>query len=322
VICPCANSLHPIELIGEEIYDEFDLRGAQALPASTYVPPEAQRAVALADTKRRLKKQLLSAGTSSVPTTPVPLDSPTLNPPPTQTTSITSKLSMGLQLPHKVAKALKFERSRSVPGRIRDESPSERSSIIPTSTPPEPSTTPETSALRPDGLPALSANTMPGMTMPVKSSSAPPAAVVAMEAESKEDLDLHHFNNSSITIKEDDDSPLVPITLSTPKGSPHPVHDILPPIEGAATPTTPAQAKVSLPLSRGPSRSGSPVPSLLNEAILIERGRRAVETGSNGASKGRFKSSPLVGVRLTPPPNLLNTTEASSEPSSKTNEDE
>lgn len=32
-------------MIGEEIYDEFDLHGAQALPASTYLPPEAQAAV-------------------------------------------------------------------------------------------------------------------------------------------------------------------------------------------------------------------------------------------------------------------------------------
>ena len=37
------------ELIGEEILDEFDLKGANALPASSYVPAEAQRAVEAAN---------------------------------------------------------------------------------------------------------------------------------------------------------------------------------------------------------------------------------------------------------------------------------
>lgn len=41
------------ELIGEEILDEFDLKGAKALPASSYVPAEAQRAVDAANAKAR-----------------------------------------------------------------------------------------------------------------------------------------------------------------------------------------------------------------------------------------------------------------------------
>ncbi|KDQ13557.1 hypothetical protein BOTBODRAFT_33567 [Botryobasidium botryosum FD-172 SS1] len=44
------------ELIGEEIYDEFDLKGAQALPASQYVPAEAQRAVDAAAARRAMAK--------------------------------------------------------------------------------------------------------------------------------------------------------------------------------------------------------------------------------------------------------------------------
>lgn len=38
-------------MIGEEILDEFDLKGAKALPASSYVPAEAQRAVDAANAK-------------------------------------------------------------------------------------------------------------------------------------------------------------------------------------------------------------------------------------------------------------------------------
>jgi hypothetical protein len=38
------------ELIGEEIYDEYDLRGVHALAASTYLPPEAAAAVRKANT--------------------------------------------------------------------------------------------------------------------------------------------------------------------------------------------------------------------------------------------------------------------------------
>ncbi|KZO98901.1 DUF21-domain-containing protein [Calocera viscosa TUFC12733] len=41
------------ELIGEEILDEFDLTGAQALPASTFVPEEAKRAVDAAAQARK-----------------------------------------------------------------------------------------------------------------------------------------------------------------------------------------------------------------------------------------------------------------------------
>lgn len=42
------------ELIGEEILDEFDLKGANALPASTYVPAEAQAAVDAAAARHKL----------------------------------------------------------------------------------------------------------------------------------------------------------------------------------------------------------------------------------------------------------------------------
>jgi len=41
------------ELIGEEILDEFDLTGAQALPASSFVPEEAKRAVDAAAQARK-----------------------------------------------------------------------------------------------------------------------------------------------------------------------------------------------------------------------------------------------------------------------------
>ncbi|EJU04262.1 DUF21-domain-containing protein [Dacryopinax primogenitus] len=44
------------ELIGEEILDEFDLTGAQALPASSFVPEEAKRAVDAARSSGRAKR--------------------------------------------------------------------------------------------------------------------------------------------------------------------------------------------------------------------------------------------------------------------------
>ena len=43
------------ELIGEEILDEFDLKGPNALPASSYVPAEAQRAVDAAAAEKKTR---------------------------------------------------------------------------------------------------------------------------------------------------------------------------------------------------------------------------------------------------------------------------
>jgi hypothetical protein len=50
------------ELIGEEILDEFDLKGPKALPASSYVPAEAQRAVDAAKARAAAMTNNLNAG--------------------------------------------------------------------------------------------------------------------------------------------------------------------------------------------------------------------------------------------------------------------
>jgi len=55
------------ELIGEEILDEFDLKGANALAASTYVPAEAQRAVDAAAAKNAAEAKMLEANAKSAP---------------------------------------------------------------------------------------------------------------------------------------------------------------------------------------------------------------------------------------------------------------
>ena len=49
------------ELIGEEILDEFDLKGPKALPASSYVPAEAQRAVDAAKARATAKNSNLNS---------------------------------------------------------------------------------------------------------------------------------------------------------------------------------------------------------------------------------------------------------------------
>jgi len=48
------------ELIGEEILDEFDLKGPKALPAPSYVPAEAQRAVDAARARAAAKNNNLN----------------------------------------------------------------------------------------------------------------------------------------------------------------------------------------------------------------------------------------------------------------------
>ncbi len=59
------------ELIGEEILDEFDLKGANALPASAYVPAEAQAAVEAAAARRKLVlAEAARLNESAVPATP------------------------------------------------------------------------------------------------------------------------------------------------------------------------------------------------------------------------------------------------------------
>ncbi|GJJ14325.1 hypothetical protein Clacol_008589 [Clathrus columnatus] len=101
------------ELIGEEIYDEFDLTGPQS--ASKYIPPAAVAGEEEEQIRRR----------SPVTEVPPPLKPTASMPAVAHATHMTTKLSPGIQFP----KVNIFGRSRSQPGRPR--SPSAPSRTVP-----------------------------------------------------------------------------------------------------------------------------------------------------------------------------------------------
>lgn len=105
------------ELIGEEILDEFDLVGPNALPASSYVPEEAQRAVDAAAAAAAEAESLENSKPSTVST------------PSASTTNVAGfrapRVAQGLRAIRLASgtKPIKTKRSISLPGTNRVPTP-------------------------------------------------------------------------------------------------------------------------------------------------------------------------------------------------------
>ena len=287
-----------VELIGEEIYDEFDPQGHPDL--SSYVQAEAKAAPSL---KRTGSAPQLAASDSSAATAVVPDSSDgTLHVPVPISTSILS-VAKPKALPALRGLNFKvpgFQRSRSAPPTPRDADGPEKEKDgtkekvgIPDGTPLPPSV-PE-GVVAPEPVP---------VSLSGKPTASPPSAAIGL-------------SEKAVTTAVSEPTPAPP---TTPPG----------PISVTATKPIAGVPAVILPSDSGlgaanmgrarsvqgitsspsiaiipaaptpnlafgpPPRSASPAPSL-EQAILIERKRRAASSSGNhtGMKGGWFKSSPL-----------------------------
>ncbi|EMD35783.1 hypothetical protein CERSUDRAFT_115736 [Gelatoporia subvermispora B] len=267
------------ELIGEEIYDEFDPQGHPDL--SSYAQNEAK----VAALKRGLQHGAPAANSpQSAPTVAVSASSGIT------TGEVKSHSAGGTPILKPIAipgtlkgltKGLGFSRSRSAPPSPRDAKAPKASGLDGTSTP--------VPAVVPEGELFISAPTpLAGIYL-----TREPAATPAPPQEGTS-TDVHDLNMPVITLPPAE-SPTgqaeqsVSHAKSLSSGAP----------QGHSAPVMPVPVPHSVSLALAPSsRSSSPSPSL-EQAILIERKRRAAVGGmSTSVPKGaRFKSSPLTGER-------------------------
>ncbi|OSD00294.1 DUF21-domain-containing protein [Trametes coccinea BRFM310] len=249
------------ELIGEEIYDEFDPQGHPDL--SAYVSVDLKGASAMKRTGSA--PQLVSSDTSDA-TAVSPPDAPRPPAPPPIVKPIALPALRGLNF-----KGLGFQRSRSAPP-TRDVDPSEKEKVAQDiATPPVPegivAVSPPPTILEP--APAVPHERRPQVVIPddpvarnVK--SVPPSVVIPPDS----------------------------ILATTNMNRARSIHNAVGNNPGiAVVPVPPTFSNLGF---GPPSRSASPAPSL-EQAILVERKRRAASgSGNQSAIKGGwFKSSPL-----------------------------
>ena len=277
----------PLELIGEEIYDEFDPQGHPDL--KSYVPNEK---TALSAIKRKISApELVGNATSTVPTSTATVTGITNR---EMTKSLmATPLIKPIPLPALKGlnfKGLGFARSRSAPPTPRDErQPSvgqEKGDSTP-ATVPEGCLPDETlygeddyDAKMTSELDKIDRASSPEM---ISASTAPAVLPYTIDT-----LDIGAHASPGVGRTR---SSAAVTTAATPLRAPVPV---------------PVSATTLAPLANAPlvppvmtSRSSSPAPSL-EQAILAERMRRAVAGASSSPAPkgGRFKSSPLTGDRV------------------------
>ncbi|TBU40660.1 hypothetical protein BD309DRAFT_966933 [Dichomitus squalens] len=284
------------ELIGEEIYDEFDPQGHPDL--SSYAQAEANAAPSL---KRTGSAPQLAASDSSAATAVVPGVSDGTLHVPVSTSGLIAKPKALPALRSLNFKVPGFQRSRSAPPTPRDADVPEK----------EKDGAREKTGV-PDGTP-LPPSVPEGVV-------APQAVTISVSGDSAAmcTCDMTGTAEKPVTIPADEPNasryapPFAPVPVAATKaaagasavvssadgvlgaanmGRARSVQGITP---GPSIAVIPAPG---LNLAFGPpSRSASPAPSL-EQAILIERKRRAASSSGNqaGTKGGWFKSSPLNG---------------------------
>jgi metal transporter CNNM len=277
-----------LELIGEEIYDEFDLSGPQALAASTYLPPEAQAAV-------------------SAP--PATTNGPT-PPPPTTPAGKSKPPSLKVPLPKMAVPSFGgfgILRTRSAPGTPRGVTPS-----LPHVAAPVPNTFADAIGEKLEHIKEVNTPSPTELKDPHENPT------TKMEADQEKDSNVKRADNFKGAPPERASTldsattygpiPSVNVEIARPSSTPpSPTASKVPlpnptPASGTTTPSVP---------------SGRTAPSLLTEAVL--RGRQARLTPSQAAGlsgadgtatpnpgarptlKGRFKSRRLDGAPPSPP---------------------
>jgi len=254
------------ELIGEEIFDEFD-PGLMRTSASAYVPPEAEKEIhLLKEAQRAARLTALKKPPSIIPITATV----------SQPLATATPKTPGLALPPKVAQGLNFFRTRSAPA-----------------TPREPLTTLPPVAGLPTipGSPASETEALAAIDARLAQETA--AGTLALDLEG---VDAPPSSPTPRAVTRSATAPDVTPT-DTPGGTQAPQVVVIPP---DAPPSTSARSRGgSVPAAR----SASPGPLLLN---VIERRRAARSssgTPSSGvppAKGGRFKSTPLAASVLGP----------------------
>jgi metal transporter CNNM len=256
-INPTSKRRKPVaELIGEEIYDEFDTEGARHGEVTSYIPPQSVSPGLLPSLKRKVSAPQLSTHPDALrPAPPAPL---------TQRSSSVSGTPVQRPIAIPAFKGLSFltGRSRSAPPTPRDGNGGRTPAARPTTTT---ATTPDTNYEKLK-KPEASADTADGDVKPPEIVIAPPPV----------------------------DMPATPAPAYVPlfpagTGSPP-----LPPVVVAPTTATtaiddPARARQG---ASAIARSTSPGPSL-SEALL--RARRPASAHIVGSKGTRFKSNPLGG---------------------------
>jgi len=286
------------ELIGEEIYDEFDLSGPQALPASTYLPPEAQAAVSAPTTSAAVPTMQSNAANAAAskskpPSLKVPL--PKMGVP-----------SFG---------GFGILRSRSAPGTPRGSAPS-----LPATTGPAASTTLAEAV-------GEKLEHIKEVNTPSPTEMKDPHDRIDEKGSEGDGDEQKRFDSKGDPLERAStlDSP--------PVYGPGPIPSVnVEPVRSSSTPPSPVMNKATLSSTVPPSGTATPTPSsmrtahaapsLLTEAVLRGRQARlaasqvAVGTGIGGADgtatpnpapgprptmKGRFKSRRLEGAPPSPP---------------------
>ena len=279
----CVDHIIVAELIGEEIYDEFDPQGHPDL--SSYAAAEAKAVPTLKRTGSAPQLAALVSGAG---------EGTAITPAAVQKTIAAPSIVKPMALPALKALNFKgFQRSRSAPPLPHDADGASEKQTTQDGAPPPPSV--------PEGVEAPltdSANNAKAMETP---GLLPRAAIVPQVVVSDEML-ANPPARAPVPVR--------PVPLSVVSNAVTPLSD------GVLSPSTlarirPGQTSLVVPIAGGggipvpvhspPSRSASPAPSL-EQAILVERKRRAQSaSGSQSGIKGGwFKSSPLntgEGVR-------------------------
>lgn len=285
------------ELIGEEIYDEFDLDGPQALPASTYLPPEAQAAVSA------------PASTTAAPAVPPTTPNPSKSKPPS------------LKVPKMAVPSFSgfgILRTRSAPGTPRGSAPSLPSTT--STTPAGPTTLVEAVGEKLEHIKEVNTPS------PTEAKDPHDSPLNEPENDGQKD-DEKRFNSKGDPLERAS-------TLdSLPGYGPIPRVNVEP-VRSSSTPPSPAPENAALSNTVPASGAATPLPgratpSLLTEAVL--RGRQArlasgqpvVAPSGDGTAtpnpngrpgmKGRFKSRRLENAPPSPPSTAIREPKKSTE---------
>lgn len=251
----------PTELIGEEIYDEFDPQGHPDLKSYA----QNEKSAAAPTLKPKYSAPELTSSTATAYATPVPRELTKSPAPSSLLKPIPLPALKGLNF-----RNLGFARSKSAP-------PSPREDLRPLE--------------KDDSLPAV----VPEGRIPVDTLFDDDEKTTTYDSRKDDSAPiaspgLYRARDDPAIYRRSTDLQQPPVAkvriANTPIRAPVPV---------AAT--TPFSVWPAMMLPMAASRSASPAPSL-EQAILAERMRRVVSGSSTPAPKGaRFKSSPLTGDR-------------------------
>lgn len=257
----------PVELIGEEIYDEFDPEGGHHGDASQYFPSS------VGDNLNLLKRKGSAPNlTSTGPESTITSTSPTTTATAPANTSKGSNVLRPIALP--ALKNLSFLRSRSAPPTPRDSSKT---------------------AGPGSGLETVQSHPEDSKVEP----SITEGTVTTMDE--KEKMKMEDAATAAGTTGTGPGTTSPPIVITPPSSPPH-----FPPTPSAPAPNVagsgiiPSAGLPGVTAGIGPNipRSGSPAPSL--GAIILDRGRqkRAAQTGGGGG--GGIGGTPIVAPIASP----------------------